>query len=224
MNKPVYIVAASRDNDNGCFIDVTYSVWGNKSNIHFVRKRNNTKPLQVLYNEILNSQEFKGSYVIFCHDDVYIDSYLNVQRINDVFECTKFSIIGLAGSEKLSLTRPCLWHLNQGKHGVVNHSTSENNIMVFSSNFGNTPNKTLVVDGLFMAVDVDKCVETGTFFDEKCPSGFHFYDLDFCLTAHKNGLKCGVYPFSVVHKSHGLKEYDPVFLSGQDYFINKWSR
>lgn len=222
MKKPVYIVAASRDN-NSYFIDVTYSVWGNKSDVHFVRKHNNTKSLQSLYNEILKSPDFRGSYVIFVHDDVYIDSYLNAQRINDVFECANFDIIGLAGSEKLNLSHPCLWHLNQGKHGVVNHSAGEDNLKVFSSAFGSTPSRVLVVDGVFMAVDVDKCVKTGTFFDENCPSGFHFYDMDFCLTAKKNGLTCGVYPFSVVHKSHGLKGYDPVFMAGQEYFIKKWS-
>ena len=75
------------------------------------------------------------------------------------------------------------------------------------------------MDGVFMAISrkVFKKIK----FDESCPSKFHFYDLDYSLTAHKAGFKVGVSDVYITHASPGLKEFTKEFNKGQEWFLQK---
>jgi hypothetical protein len=52
---------------------------------------------------------------------------------------------------------------------------------------GPTPQETILVDGVFLGVHVERALQNNLRFDEACPSAFHFYDLLFCVNARRKG-------------------------------------
>jgi hypothetical protein len=79
-----------------------------------------------------------------------------------------------------------------------------------------------MIDGLFIAVNVDRLLDTNTRFDEDFD--FHHYDISFCLIANKNKLKIGVYPIRVVHFGLGDSMMSPEWSKSQVVFKNKYSK
>lgn len=154
----------------------------------------NKKGLPELYN-IFITENNKEKRIIFVHDDVLIEDLFIEEKLDVAFE--KFDIVGLAGSKKCDLSKPPAWHLmsNTIDHvGEVAHSKDKRS---WTTCFGPTNSRALVLDGLFLAVNVKRLLETNTKFDERF--NFHHYDITFCLNANKNKLKLGVAPIKVTH-------------------------
>lgn len=154
----------------------------------------NKKGLPELYNIFLTENN-KDKKIIFVHDDVLVEDLFFEEKLDLAFE--KFDIVGLAGSKKCDLAQPPAWHLmsDRSEHlGEVAHSKDK---VVWTTCFGPTNGRALVLDGLFLAVNVKKLLETNTKFDERFK--FHHYDITFCLKANKNKLKMGVAPIKVTH-------------------------
>ena len=154
----------------------------------------NKKGLPELYN-IFMTENNKEKRIIFVHDDVLIEDLFIEEKLDVAFE--KFDIVGLAGSKKCDLSKPPAWHLmsNTIDHvGEVAHSKDKRS---WTTCFGPTNSRALVLDGLFLAVNVKRLLETNTKFDERF--NFHHYDITFCLNANKNKLKLGVAPIKVTH-------------------------
>jgi GT2 family glycosyltransferase len=102
---------------------------------------------------------------------------------------------GLAGATKCDLNAQMMaWHLMAPRESFVGEVAHSNGGITWTTVFGQTPARALVIDGLFIAVNVDALLSTGTRFDEDFD--FHHYDISFCLQANKNKLKIGVYPES----------------------------
>lgn len=186
----------------------------------------NTDSLPSVYNQFINKDN-KNKIVVFCHDDALIEDLFLVEKLNDAMK--DFDIIGLAGIKpNITLKEPALWHLmgdgDRNKlSGAVAHFFPNENTKRFMTHFGATPERTILLDGVLLAINVEKILESGLKFDESNPSRFHFYDLDFCLTANKLGHKYGTYPIWITHKSHGLTEFSEEFLKGQAWFLQKWN-
>lgn len=154
----------------------------------------NQKGLPELYN-IFITENNVNKRLIFVHDDVLIEDLFFEEKLDLAFE--KFDIVGLAGSKKCDLSKHPAWHImsDRSDHvGEVAHSKDKN---VWTTCFGPTNERALVLDGLFLAVNTKKLVESGTKFDERFK--FHHYDITFCLKANKNKLKMGVAPIKVTH-------------------------
>ena len=49
-------------------------------------------------------------------------------------------------------------------------------------------------------------------FDEKAFDGWHFYGVDLCLRARKNGIRSCVVPSELWHKSRGNRDNDKNWL------------
>ena len=84
----------------------------------------------------------------------------------------------------------------------------------------------LLLDGVMLVIDVDslKKNKESIIFDESNPYGFHFYDLDFCLTCNSYGIKMGTFDTKIAHNSHGLTNpNDPNFLKSHEWFKNNLS-
>ena len=88
------------------------------------------------------------------------------------------------------------------------------------TSFGPYPKRVLLLDGVFLCIK--KEAFTKVRFDETNPAGFHFYDLDYSLSCHKEKLKIGVSDIMITHSSPGLKEFTSEFNEGQQWFLNKW--
>jgi hypothetical protein len=158
----------------------------------------NKDGLPKIYNKFVN-ESYKDKKVIFVHDDVLIEDLFIFEKLDIAFE--KYDIVGLAGSRKCDLSKPPAWHLmsNREDHiGEVAHSYEKR---VWTTCFGPTESRALVLDGLFLAVNVNRLLDTNTKFDENFE--FHHYDITFCLNSNKNKLKMGVTPIRVVHFGMG---------------------
>lgn len=174
--------------------------------------------LSTIYNKFLNTK-YANSIVVFVHDDVIIGYNITTLRRELNAAHARFDIVGLAGATKMGLTFPTLWHLMQkGASGSVGHTNSGHSQM---TNFGPCPARCIMVDGLFMSVNVEKMVKVGHKFDEIFT--FHHYDLDFCIRADRCGVTTGTWPIWVTHLSPGLRSLeDPGWKKSNDLFCQKY--
>ncbi|NBO36298.1 hypothetical protein EBU91_01995, partial [bacterium] len=160
---------------------------------------NNKTELTKVYNSFIN-QENKDKKLVFAHDDLLIEDLFFFEKLEDAF--TMYDIVGLAGSKSCNLSSPApAWHLMCERNQLVGEVSHSSGNTFWTTVFGPTPSRALILDGLFLAVKVDKLLETNTKFDEDF--GFHHYDITFCLIANKNKLKMGVYPIKVTHYGLG---------------------
>jgi GT2 family glycosyltransferase len=184
----------------------------------------NTDALAKVYNRFI-CEENRDKIIVFCHDDCIIEDLFLKEKLNQAMQT--YDIVGLAGiKDPITIKKPALWHLMGDRSqysGAVAHFTGTDDNERFMTPFGTTPSRVIMLDGVFLAVNVEKCLETGVKFDESNPARFHYYDIDFCLNANKAGLKLTTYPIFCSHRSHGLTKPDEEFYKGQKWFINKWT-
>lgn len=188
----------------------------------FIFKENNTDSLPKVYNKAIDlAIKEKKDYLVLCHDDVIIESdvaYKMPEILNN-----EFDMIGVAGTTQCQLAEPALWHIMGGGfeggylHGAVAHIHNNKKAMTY---FGPYPQRVVMIDGVFMAIH--RRVFERIRFDESNPCGFHHYDLDYSLQAHKAGFRIGVSDIMISHASPGLKEFTPEFLDSQKWFLEKW--
>lgn len=185
----------------------------------------NKRSLANVYNGFIDYALNEGyDSLVLVHDDVWIEHDFK-EKLENLFKT--FDIVGVAGPAEIKLEEPALWHImgggfQSGKlRGAVNHYINgfvDENSPKYMSSFGPIPSRTIMIDGVFMAINLETCRER---FDETNPSKFHFYDLDFSISCHKKGLKVGVGDIYITHASPGLREYTTEWLEGQKYFFNK---
>tara|TARA_R110002110_G_scaffold387507_1_gene599478 strand:- start:209 stop:913 length:705 start_codon:yes stop_codon:yes gene_type:complete len=196
--------------------------WGNPSKFLDI-KQSNKEGLTSVYNNFLKKYKDKDT-IIFVHDDVFIDSVDFINTVNDFLHNKDFAVVGLAGGSNVQKKKPFLWHLATKKEtqsGIVFHPYKGVN---FPTIFGPTPKEVAVLDGLFLAVNVKKLQENNITFDEKI-TGFHQYDMKFCVDCKKAGLKLTTAPINVIHNSPGIKDplKDKDFLAAEEYIISSIS-
>ena len=189
--------------------------------------KGNTKPLANVYNKVLYSLDKDVEYLILCHDDISIFPYKgDFEKSIQIMKDGDYALGGLAGTKECVIKDKNLWHLMNNVRpfynasGEVRHYTNTQYDHYFNSNFGPYPEREILLDGLFLWLDVKNIK-----FDESCPSPFHFYDLDFCLTVNKNSLKMTTLSVKVVHASHGLSDIqNEEWNKGNEWFKEKWGK
>jgi hypothetical protein len=168
--------------------------------INVIEKVNDgQKSLSQVYNEILN--ESATDILVFCHDDIYFESTGWYNKIVKHFEKSDYGILGVAGTT--SLTDSGRWWDEKNKMvGIVNHEHEGKKWeSKYSESFENGICETLIVDGLFFAVNKKRIKKN---FDESF-KGFHFYDVSFSFSNHLEGVKVGVITnIRITHKSIGM--------------------
>jgi hypothetical protein len=81
------------------------------------------------------------------------------------------------------------WELQSAMYGIVNHkSEGKQWESRYSKDVGNKLEPTIIVDGLFFAVNKKNIIER---FDESV-QGFHFYDIDFSFRNYLKNVKVGI--------------------------------
>lgn len=183
-------------------------------------KEYNKDSLQKVYNKAIDFAIKENlEYIVIVHDDVVLENF-STEKLKENFE--EFDLFGVAGTSEVKLQSPALWHLMGGGinsdnlHGAVAHLHGNKKSM---TSFGPYPSRVIMLDGVFMAIS--RKVFKKIRFDEDCPSKFHFYDLDYSLTAHKAGFKVGVSDVYITHASPGLREFTEEFNKGSDWFLKK---
>ena len=194
----------------------------------------NERALPVVYNEaIQRAINDDADWLVMVHDDVILeeDPIPKLEALAD-----QYDVIGVAGTSRIELKQPALWHLMGGGfnggylHGCVQHlkymryefSPMQGYYIKPKSEFGTYPHRVVMIDGVFMAIN-RKAMKVLRL-DESNPAKFHFYDLDLSLEANAQGLKVGVGDMVITHESLGLMEFTPEWLLGQEWFLNKYNK
>lgn len=188
--------------------------------------KDNSAGLPEVYNRFLTEKN-KDKIVLFVHDDVEIQDLALVEKLNE----SPWDITGLAGGSEFKISDKNLWHIctpRETHTGSVTHPFAQqvgNQIQVdqtrrLSTLFGPWPQRCLVLDGLFLAVDVERALEVGWRFDER--HKFHHYDIASCLSANEKKLKMGTYPIFIVHHGLGNSFMTPEWEESNKTFKENW--
>jgi hypothetical protein len=187
--------------------------------VHFYTE--NKEGLSKRYNQYLRECD-DDSIVAFIHDDVVIEDAMVITKLRNYHN--QYDIIGVAGGVNMQIKAPALWHVMCGGfgpnlRGFAGHFIDRTN-QSFITNFGSTPARVAVVDGLFMSVNVAAARQNNWQFNENYT--FHHYDIASCLDANVKKLKIGVVPIWLTHRSPGLREYNQFFVDSQKTFLEEY--
>lgn len=215
MDREVFFVSCTKGLREGTQLHASFKKLGMYS-YHFVE--NNRRGLSEVYNEWI--ERFAGSdrILVLMHDDVCLpDSMVNEKLIEGM---TSFDVLGMAGASR--------FHLDQRKDlvawwaspretlsGGVEHPVPGGKRLYTS--YGPTPRSCVVLDGLFIAIDMKRVGKLR--FDPLFT--FHFYDLDLCLRANREGYRLGTVNVYAYHNSRGAYGSDS-YKAGLETFRNKW--
>ncbi|MFK8081535.1 MAG: glycosyltransferase [Granulosicoccus sp.] len=163
----------------------------------------NTQGLSRIYNDAINSAQ-ENSTLVLLHDDVWIDD----PRFLDTIESglLAFDVIGVAGNRCIQPGQPAwafidtkfTWDKKANLSGSIRHGKQADGVL---SQYGPSQLECELLDGVFLAVRKKTLASTKVRFDERFD--FHFYDMDFCRSARKAGLKPGTWPINLTHQSDG---------------------
>jgi hypothetical protein len=189
--------------------------------------------LCAVYNDILKKIKESGpqnypDVLVLCHDDIVIDSVKFVDTLKDHFLLDRASVVGVAGTFSFKIQSPALWHLmssnKESMSGCVSHFYTRDGITKHAPTFfGEFPSRVILLDGVFLAINVRDIFEKDIWFDENI-EGFHHYDLKFCHDVHQAGLKLMTTDVHIIHSSPGLQERTKSFVKSEKYFLEELSK
>jgi GT2 family glycosyltransferase len=181
----------------------------------------NQRGLPAIYNERLDSPEC-AEYLLFVHDDVWLDDYFIADRIIEGLE--RFDVIGLAGNRRRRDGQPSWgfvdaklsWEQKEFLSGSVAHGKQPFGLV---SSWGPVPAECEVMDGVFFAAKRDTLRGKNVRFDPRFD--FHLYDADFCRSARTQGLRLGTWPICITHQGKG-RFGTPHWTEMYEKYLEKW--
>lgn len=187
--KEITIVIASQKTlaDKQANIDAFVSMAGCNLEIIFIEE--NTSSLSEVYNQAFDMA--RNNIVVFTHDDVVPLKQDWGKDLIELYESNQeYGIIGVAGSKHYGLDDKLeWWYQKNGLVGMIFHGTEEKSFFSLFKPFNlkSDIEEVSVIDGVFISCRKDKITEN---FD-KSIEGFHFYDIDFCLS-NRNRKTCKI--------------------------------
>lgn len=186
----------------------------------------NRRPLAEHYNAAIEAAA-PEDVLVFVHDDVHVDDWLLAQRVDEALQ--RYDVVGVAGNRRVQ-ARQVAWYLQPGAHGssepgpwdtgflsgAIRHAGATGRLSVY----GPSPQAVRLLDGVFIAARAGRLRDSGVRFDPAL--GFHFYDLDFCLSAHRAGLSLGTWPIALTHASGGGSIQSPAWRDARRLYLDKW--
>jgi glycosyltransferase involved in cell wall biosynthesis len=185
-NNKLSVVFSTRSISNG-YVKHIEKTCGYDNVLEVLPYENNGEhSLTEIYN--MGLKEAKGDIIVFCHDDLIFETLEWGKKLLQHFNNNpEYGIIGIAGSNHLVDGK--WWSLRESMHGIVNHTDGFRKwTSMFSRPQDGIVKEMVVLDGLFFAIDKTKIKHE---FDTDF-SGFHFYDLSFCLPNYLDGVKIGL--------------------------------
>lgn len=159
--------------------------------------------LPEVFNARINAGE-GGEILVFIHDDVWIDDYFLADRVIDGLKT--FDVIGVAGNRRRVPHQPAwafiddklTWDAEINLSGSIAHGSDPFGSI---SVFGAAPAECEFLDGVFLAASKSRLRAAKVQFDPRFD--FDFYDMDFCRSARRAGLRLGTWPICLTHQSGG---------------------
>ena len=170
-----------------------------------------------MYNTCLQDPAYKNHILLFLHDDVVLEDIFLAEKVIN----SPYSVTGLAGTRSADLKKAPAWYIMSEKADWVGEVAHTKDNKTWTTCFGETDSRALLLDGLFLAVDVNVVNKAGVAFDEDFD--FHHYDITFCLDCNKKKIKVGVQPIRVVHCSLGRSVNTPEWRTSAIKFSKKYS-
>lgn len=181
----------------------------------------NARGLSELFNQAIARAD-DDDILVFMHDDVWLDEANFADAV--IAGLAHYDVIGVAGNRRRLENQPgwafidasFTWDDKVNLSGSIAHGQ---NAFSKPENFGETPAACELLDGVFIASKKSSLKKNQVQFDPQFD--FHFYDMDFCRSATKAGLKLGTWPIKLTHQSGGA------FGSAQwrakyQLYKNKW--
>lgn len=179
----------------------------------------NRRGLPDVYNDQLASAQSED-ILVFIHDDVWIDDYYLADRVLEGLRA--YDALGVAGNRRRAenqagwaFINPTTWDDLANLSGAVAHGEAPFGLVTY---FGPAPADCELLDGVFLAVNKPALRAAGVTFDPFFD--FHYYDLDFCRSARKHGLRLGTWPICLTHKSKGA--FGEKWLEKHKAYLRKW--
>lgn len=182
----------------------------------------NSRGLSEIFNESIDQAD-DDAVLIFIHDDVWVDE---ANLADAVIEgLGNFDVIGVAGNIRRVPNQPSWVFLDHHEFTWDDMSNLSGHIAHGKSAFGEVKNLGAVpaecelLDGVFLAVKKNSLQQGQVRFDAQFD--FHFYDMDFCRSARKAGLRMGTWSISLTHQSggdFGTPQWRACYLR----YLNKW--
>lgn len=178
--------------------------------VRVMARCNNRQALAKVYNAAIRP-EFADHIVVFAHDDITLHDWHLATHLKIALQ--QHDVVGLAGNKIFTATQPGWafpdavgqWAPASQLLGCIGHdtlmNTSAKRKVRMLSRYGAPSGPASLLDGVFLASQIDTLLRTALRFDPEL--AFHFYDLDFCRNALKRGLQPGVSPLAVTHYSGG---------------------
>jgi len=156
--------------------------------VEIIEYINNGEGLTKFYQKAIDEAKF--DIIIFCHDDIIIETKQVANKIKKLFDKNpEYGILGVAGTKYMGESGKW-WERKKKMYGRVSHTHNGKTwLSSYSSDQGNKLEEVVIVDGVFFSVHRGRLKEG---FDLGV-SGFHFYDVDFCFRNYLNGVKVGVH-------------------------------
>ncbi len=169
-------------------------------NVEVIEYINNGEGLTNFYQKALD--EAKYNIIVFCHDDIIIETKQVANKIKKLFDKNpEYGILGVAGTKYMAKSGKW-WEDKKKMYGRVKHTHNGKSwLSSYSSDLGSNIEEVITVDGVFFSVHRDRLKEG---FDLDV-NGFHFYDVDFCFRNYLSGVKIGVHTnVRINHMSIGV--------------------
>lgn len=173
---------------------------GLHKHIEVIEIINNGESLTKSYNRGL--KQAKYDHVVFCHDDLTIETNgWGVKLLKQFEKNPEYGIIGVAGTKHMPVSGQW-WEKRKSMYGRVQHTHEGKTwLSSYSDDLGQDLEEVVIVDGVFFAIDKNKIKVN---FNETV-EGFHFYDVTFCFENYLKGVKVGVSTYiRINHKSIGM--------------------
>lgn len=182
----------------------------------------NKKGLPEIYNIAIEEAINSPAILVFIHDDVLISDYFWSSRIIDSLKY--FDVVGVVGNTKRISKQPGWIMLDlQGtiaEKSLLSGSIGQGNS--FPPNqldyFGPSGLECKLMDGVFLAASSETLIKYNLRFDTQFK--FHFYDIDFCRSTEKAGLKMGTADISLLHQSYG--QLTSEWVESYQLYLEKW--
>jgi GT2 family glycosyltransferase len=184
----------------------------------------NSLGLSTVYNDAIEDVGGEARLMVFTHDDCLLADHYWAERVRDGL--ADYDVIGVVGNTR-RLPRQPGWIVTDAASGKLDDFEYLSGAIgqgdafppARLEYFGPPGRECKLMDGVFLAVHSDTLRRSGLRFDDTFK--FHFYDMDFCRTAERLGLRMGTIPLSLVHASYG--SMGPAWMEAYETYLRKWT-